>query len=320
MIHDPVKKTVTTESGEVAVLSSPRVSIGLPVFNGERFIAETIESVLSQTYQDWDLVICDNASTDGTREICEAYLEKDSRIRYYRNEANLGGPRNYNRCFELARGEYLKWIAADDTIAPEYIELCVQALDANPDAVVAYSRAHSIDGDSRKLNECRWTVPIEEQSDPVMRFRRFRLRSAWGAFPLLYVFGVLRTEMLRSTRLHGIYINSDSCLVVEMLLRGCFVEVPADLMAFRHHPGSYSSYADSNAKRLQFFDPEGGLLSRLLGHKRLHLEYLRAILMAPLSLRQKLRLMAYNLVWALGRAGRDEAPEAESSLLPATTL
>ena len=97
-----------------------RVSIGMPVFNGEKYLRESIESILDQTYQNFELIISDNASTDRTQEICLEYARKDNRISYYRNDKNLGGPRNYNRVFELSSAEYFKWAAYDDVLAPEF--------------------------------------------------------------------------------------------------------------------------------------------------------------------------------------------------------
>jgi glycosyltransferase involved in cell wall biosynthesis len=101
---------------------APRVSIGLPVYNGERFLAQAIESVLAQTFSDFELVICDNASTDGTRDIAEAYAARDERIFYHPGLQNQGAARNYNRAFSLSHGEYFKWLAADDMIEPRYLE------------------------------------------------------------------------------------------------------------------------------------------------------------------------------------------------------
>src|SRR5690242_6344650 len=101
--------------------TSPKVSIGLPVYNGERFLAEAIDSVLAQTFTDFELIISDNASTDRTPEICKAYAEKDSRIRYYRNEENQGASWNFNRVFELSRGMCFQWLAHDDYIAPGFL-------------------------------------------------------------------------------------------------------------------------------------------------------------------------------------------------------
>ena len=114
----------------------PRVSIGLPVFNGERYLAPAIGSVLGQDFRDLELIVCDNASTDRTPEICAAYARRDARVRYVRNPRNLGAGPNYDRCFRLARGEYFKWAAHDDRLAPDYLSRTVAALDAAPGAVL----------------------------------------------------------------------------------------------------------------------------------------------------------------------------------------
>src|SRR5436190_12174806 len=95
-------------------MRDPIVSIGLPVFNGERYLRQALDSLLGQDFQDFELIISDNASTDRTAEICRAYVAKDRRIRYYRNESNIGSAPNYRRVFELARGEFFKWCSHDD--------------------------------------------------------------------------------------------------------------------------------------------------------------------------------------------------------------
>src|SRR3972149_8539793 len=93
---------------------NPRVSVGLPVFNGEQFLRQALDSVLAQTYPGFELIISDNASTDRTQDICEAYATRDKRIQYYRQSKNVGGGRNYNFVFEVSNGEYFKWLAHDD--------------------------------------------------------------------------------------------------------------------------------------------------------------------------------------------------------------
>ena len=96
----------------------PRVSIGLPVYNGDNYLAETLDSILAQTFTDFELIISDNGSTDRTEAICRRYAAQDHRVRYVRNPSNLGAARNYKRAFELARGEYFKWNGHDDPLAP----------------------------------------------------------------------------------------------------------------------------------------------------------------------------------------------------------
>src|SRR5271168_953917 len=123
----------------------PRVSIGLPVYNGEPFLRDALDSVLSQTYSDFELIISDNASTDRTAEICAEFAAKDSRIRYYRNNENIGVDRNYNRIFGLSRGEFFRWVAADDLSAPTLLERSVELLDARKEVILCYARSRYID-------------------------------------------------------------------------------------------------------------------------------------------------------------------------------
>src|SRR5687767_9303189 len=121
--------------------NEPRVSIGLPVFNGESHLALALDSVLAQTFGDFELVISDNGSTDSTRQICEDYAKRDARIRYLRSDENRGAAWNYNRVFERSRGAFFKWMAHDDLIAPQYLERCVEALDRAPaTTVLAFPR------------------------------------------------------------------------------------------------------------------------------------------------------------------------------------
>ena len=94
------------------------ISIVLPVYNGERFLRESIDSVLAQTYTNWELLIVDDCSTDNTAAIVHEYVQKDSRVQYYKNEKNLRLPRNLNRGFSLARGDYLTWTSDDNVFWP----------------------------------------------------------------------------------------------------------------------------------------------------------------------------------------------------------
>ncbi|MER3486233.1 MAG: hypothetical protein C4345_09945 [Chloroflexota bacterium] len=152
---------------------APRVSIGLPVYNRQQYVGEAIESILAQTFADFELIISDNASTDATGVICQEYARKDARVRYYRNAINIGAAKNFNRVFHLSSGEYFKWMASDDICAPTFIERCVEALDGDTGAVLAYSRARCIDEHGavvpRYVHFVQYT-PLPP--DAVGRFRR----------------------------------------------------------------------------------------------------------------------------------------------------
>jgi len=140
---------------------TPRVSIGLPVFNGERYLEETLQSILGQTLGDLEIVISDNGSTDHTAEICRAIAAQDRRVRYHRSERNRGGAWNHNRVFALSRGEYFKWAAHDDLLAPEFLERCVRVLDAVPAYVLCTSRAAFVDERGAALRRSDASLDLE---------------------------------------------------------------------------------------------------------------------------------------------------------------
>ena len=119
--------------------SNPKVSIGLPVYNGQHYLRQAIESIVNQTYRNFEVIICDNASTDDTPAICAEYAAREPRIRYHRQPQNIGATANFNRTFELASGPYFKWAAHDDVLEPTYLEKCVAVLEQTPDAVLCQS-------------------------------------------------------------------------------------------------------------------------------------------------------------------------------------
>jgi glycosyltransferase involved in cell wall biosynthesis len=125
--------------------STPLVSVGLFVYNGERFIEETLHSILNQTFSDFELIISDNASTDRTGEISQAYARRDSRIRYYRNEKNMGAGWNIRRVYELATGKYYKQAATDDLLEPDFLRRCIEILESDPGCVLAHPKTKEID-------------------------------------------------------------------------------------------------------------------------------------------------------------------------------
>ena len=127
----------------------PKLSIGIPVFNGQEFLPELLDSLLGQTFKDFEILICDNTSSDRTPQICREYERHDSRIHYIRNARNLGAIANFNRVFELSTAPLFKWAAHDDLCAATFLARCVDALDADPSAALAYSRVAVIDENGR---------------------------------------------------------------------------------------------------------------------------------------------------------------------------
>lgn len=225
----------------------PRVSIGLPVFNGELYLEQSIASILAQTYTDFELIICDNASTDRTADICLAYSEKDSRVRYHRNATNIGGSKNANLTVSFARGEFFRWAAHDDFCAPELIAKCVEVLDQDPSIVLCSTQVFEIDEDGKVSQITGRKLAESEKS-----FRRFRELSFRHEHNCEPTYGLIRTEILNKTRLEQNYFDSDRTLLCELSLYGRFHEIQEPLFYKRYHPKN--QYLDARA-RMAWFNP-----------------------------------------------------------------
>lgn len=222
-----------------------RVSIGLPVYNGERFLCETLDSLLAQTFADFELLISDNASTDRTEEICRAYSERDARIRYVRNENNVGVYRNFNHVFLRSSGTYFKWASADDVCGHELLAQCLQILENNPAAVLAYAKTRFIDDAGLPLDivDQGWNLQSGSAQE---RFRYVIYAGHWTNV----VFGVIRSQVLAQTRLFPIYNSGDYRLLGELSLAGKFVET-SDYLMFRRihqHASSQNTAAEWQTK------------------------------------------------------------------------
>jgi glycosyltransferase involved in cell wall biosynthesis len=210
----------------------------MPVFNGEKYLKQALDSILTQTFQDFELIISDNASIDHTQQICLDYAAKDSRIHYYRNERNIGGPNNYNRVFQLASGEYFKWAAYDDVFAPEFLEKCVNMLDRDASLVGCYCKTGIIDQDGNFLG-C-YTAELLKMTDSTKPHERFR--ALLSMYYLTTPFqGVYHKSLLAQSQLHGSYIGADRNLVAEISLMGRIYQIPECLFFFRKHSESYTS-------------------------------------------------------------------------------
>lgn len=270
--------------------NAPLVSIGLPVYNGERYLAETLDALLAQTYTNIEIIIFDNASTDGTQALCRAYALKDSRVRYYRNERNLGAARNYNLTVEHARGVYFKWAAHDDLCRPTFIEACVSVLEREPNVVLAYPKTIIIGPKGETIDaqfEDHFNI---RDGQPHQRFRRF----TFVPLDCNAVFGVMRLVILRQTPCIGPYESSDRVLLGELALRGEIAEVPERLFLRRYHPGISTFRNRSKRKIAQWFDPQAsGRFTRL----QRFIEYVKTLWRVPLSPYQRAYCLAFLLLF-----------------------
>lgn len=232
---------------------SPRVSIGLPVYNGENFLRQSVDSVIAQTFTDWELVISDNCSNDATESICRQYAASDPRIRYFRQPKNLGGLPNHNKTLELARGEYFKLYAHDDMLKPTYLERLVPILDQDPSIVLAHSKVMIIDAHGREVGPDPWHLRTWSD-DARVRFQDV----VWKSHHCFQIYGLMRRSL---TPMQGLHASSDQRLLAEMSLKGRFYEWDEYLaLNRRHEQQSVSTLpAYMRGKRRTFFGRVGQL-------------------------------------------------------------
>jgi glycosyltransferase involved in cell wall biosynthesis len=237
----------------VSEAPAPRVSVGLPVFNGEPYLAAAIDSILGQSWADLELIICDNASTDGTRQICEAAAARDPRVRYHRNPQNLGAAPNYRRTLELARGELFKWAAHDDLIRPSFIAACMAVFDADPGAVLCMPGTVVIDDQGRERMAYDSGLVDAGHDDPARRFAALILNRHWCT----EIFGLIRTEALRLAKPYRPYNASDRVLLAELALIGRFRRLDEPLFLNRDHAGRYSRAVYPDVKKALAWNESG---------------------------------------------------------------
>jgi glycosyltransferase involved in cell wall biosynthesis len=293
--------------------TSPRLTVGLPVYNGQKYVAESIEALLGQSFTDFELIISDNASTDETGDICRGYEKQDPRVRYFRQPRNVGLAPNHNFVAEQARGGLFKWASNDDLYASDLLERCVDALDKYPDVVLVHSWTARVD-DSGVLTKA-FEYPLNTASPRAPE--RFR--------SLLFVsggdddYGVMRTEVLRRTAMKESYHHADRTIIAELSLYGRFYQVPDWLYFRRDHADRAERACPTMRSRCANMDPRRADPVR---HPavRLYGEYIwayaRAINRAPLSAADRRECYRHLAHWLATRvrpgatAGDDPHPVA----------
>ena len=256
----------------------------MPVYNGERYISETLDSLFAQTFGDFELIICDNASMDRTEQLCRAYADRDARIRYVRNAKNFGAARNYRRAFELSSSKYFRWANADDLFAPEGLARCVEVLDREPSVVLTYPKTKFIDERGNVISEYEDDLHLQSFKASE-RFSQVMERLGY----VNVIYGLIRADILRKTGLLRNFPGGDIPLVAELALYGKFREIPEFMFFRRLHPGALSSYKVDVSLTQEFFDPstKGKIPMTQWRHLGAHA---RSMMRAPLDFGEKMRL------------------------------
>jgi len=277
---------------------APVVSIGLAVFNGENYLEQALDSILAQTYSDFELILSDNASTDRTADICKKYAALDSRVRYHRNEVNIGGSRNMMLTTTMARGRYFHLAAHDDLIAPTFLEECVRVLDDRLDVVLSFTGTVELDDSGTQISSgCSHRGTARRPSD---RFRELAFRN----HDALMLFGVIRTDVIRSVPPMANFTESDKVYLCSLAMRGPFYCVPEPLFIKRFHAKNENL---DRRVRMAWFNPDKkGKIAFPMWLELIAL--FKVAVTADVTLAEKARTLGVAAAWSVrysGQLGKD---------------
>lgn len=303
----------------------PKVSVGLPTYNGEKYLAEALQSLLTQSFTDFEIIVSDNASTDRSAEIVHDMARSDPRVRYFKTDTNIGSIANHNRTFQLAKGEFFHWHGHDDLCAPTYLERCVEILERDQSVVLCHSQTCPIDGSGRPLRydpdlgvltdvDRTFSIPLPDanfadHADPVVRFRE----ALWNTANCQHVMGVMRSAAVRRTRLMRSYYSADRAFLITMALLGRFCEIPQPLFFKREH-ASNSRRLRSAEEKARFAAPTVPAWMGRADHLRGYAEITRAVLNSEMSFSDKWQCLRIAFGKAVGaRLGQVRQARPRSS-------
>jgi glycosyltransferase involved in cell wall biosynthesis len=315
-------------------MKTPKVSIGIPVHNGEAFLTETVDALLAQTVPDLEIVISDNASRDATAEIAQKFASKDSRVKYSRTDRLLPPAENYNRVLQLSSGRFFKFAADDDLHAPTFLERCLEVLERDPGVVLAYPKVRIIDAQGQTLKDydCKLRTDAAEPATRFGALVRVNHRKH-GAYE---IFGLMRAEAIRKIPPQGNHPRADSVALVRLALLGRFHEIPEVLFFSREHekrsvrqlPDRVKSGRSRLSRHigtgpvppLEWWDPtKKGTIN--FPEWRVAKEYFTSVIRAPISTSERFKCNLQMARWLVDigvlKLGRDLVIAAEQLLIGA---
>jgi glycosyltransferase involved in cell wall biosynthesis len=271
----------------------------MPVYNGEKHIGETIDSILNQTFTDFQLLISDNGSTDQTGRICQEYAKCDSRIIYYRQQENLGMAGNFNFVVQPNGADFFKWAAHDDPLKPDYLLKCVELLDANRALAMAHCPSNRIDDNGN------WLEVYQDLGLASARVSERFWRVLW-TINIYEIYGVIRSEIIERTSPVGTFFGSERNRLAEVLLQGNIGYLKEPLFSRRDHEGSLTAFhisssesGDFDAKQLAHA-PKAKMSSLQVALLKLG-EYCKSIFKYPMPINERLACLAVLFEWGARR-------------------
>jgi len=276
---------------------APTVSVGMPVYNGERFIREALESALQQTFSDFELIIADNDSSDMTQDICREYMERDSRIKYIRHEKNYGGYWNFCFVARQATGQFFTWLSHDDVLEPQFLERTVQYMSENPRTVIAAVDFAIIDENGielrcDKLEETRDSLAWEIRQIPFFEF----------AYPNVHLcfYGMMQTKLCKSimarAKVPKMLTGCEYPILARFAAAGEITALPIVLRKYRSHSSGVflTEVAEikrkSKWRRIVFF--YGNVF-------KLRMDLFKVLLDSPFTWKSKFRIIRRHMIMDL---------------------
>jgi glycosyltransferase involved in cell wall biosynthesis len=286
----------------------PRVSIGVPVYNGERFLERALESLLAQTFDDIEIVISDNASTDGTEAICRRFMARDPRVRYWRSPTNRGLVWNHRRVLAMATGTYFMFAPHDDWFGPDYVARCVEVLDADPEIAYVHAETILVDESGTEIGR---EIARQRMDDPSPSVRFWDILVVQGGNNW---YGLSRRAAFRDLMPYKAVPRGERIVMAELALRGPFRLLPGDHYFRRLHDSQLSAKRVDRHVETRALDPAraGWRSSVPVMLAEYVLAFTEAVSRAPIGLRQKLACYGSIARWVVAHVPGFELTDPRS--------
>ncbi|MEI6714950.1 MAG: glycosyltransferase family 2 protein [Verrucomicrobiota bacterium] len=259
----------------------PLVTVGLPVYNGAAQIRVALDSMLAQDYENFEVVVLDNASMDNTEEIVREYTARDKRIQYFRNEVNVGAVGNFEKVAQLRSGKYFCWLAHDDCRAPSFLSKCVAKLEANPSVILCSVDVGVLDDKGELMTQFEGNVGflgLETVGVNVVdKVADFVNRAC-----CCVVYGVMRSEVFDAVGKFPAVFGWDYIFLVKLLLLGDFLRIPEKLIFYTFTQKNVGQYLDL------LFTPQDRPQKAITGQAKM---LIRVVLESPIAIEDKRRIL-----------------------------